>query len=568
MGNRDRSIVPAVVGLGLAVLLGVCLPTSSRAQSATDALFFSNRLPATGPRLSALGGASLAGIADYGALYSNPAGLGYFESSELAGSFRTLLTRDETSYTTSFQQSLDGPVTSVTNTSEDLRTGYGFGNAALVYKLPTQQGSLVFAAAINETRSFDRSFDYQNRNQLSSISDYFLPLNDEVNVERYAPGQAPEDLFFGQEVVVTDTAEYLVDFNPNGDDFIERPLSYIAFETFGIDFYPSSYDPAAGAASGFLPVVIAGTQFQQRGDFTETGRLRELSFGGAFEAEKDIMIGLSTNIVSGSYEMRNIFEEVDDNNENLGFDRLSLTRRQTSNFSGVNLRGGISIRGSWFRVGATIETPTWYSVDEQRSIQMQTVFDNGDRFVYGDDSSEEVGREEDQEYSIRSPWRIGAGGAVQLADATFMVDAIFVDWTRLQLSTSENSGVFDADNQLIEDHFDPVVHFRAGVEYDLDPLALRAGFAYQPSPVSLPDVSPAAGSSSLNLQGTNEVTESTRYYPSIGVGYQLGDQLHLDFSWVQERFEDRFLPYLAQNASYVNEEVVRNRIQVGLRYSF
>ena len=111
----------------LSVLLAVCA-TPTRAQTAADALFFSQRLPATGPRLTALGGASLAGIADYGALYSNPAGLGYFEMSEVGGTFRMLLTTDETTYET-FDE--DGSSFGANRFSQS-QTGYGLGNAALV----------------------------------------------------------------------------------------------------------------------------------------------------------------------------------------------------------------------------------------------------------------------------------------------------------------------------------------------------------------------------------------------------------------------------------------------------
>jgi hypothetical protein len=568
MGIRTRPLL-AVLCLLLALPWAGARPAHAQVPTALDGLLFSERLPATGTRLSALGGASLAGVADYGALYSNPAGLGYFESSAAAGTFQTLLVNDEASYTTTFQEEIGGPFSNFTNRSSQVRTGYGLGNAALVFKVPTERGSFVLGFGANVTRSFDRSVDFGNRNQLSSVSDIFPPLNDEVSVDQFDLGGAPDTLFFGQEVVVdpADSTEYLVDFDPNGDGRIERPLSFAAFRAFGIDFFPSAYDPQAGPASGFLSIIPAGTQFRQAGSVSEDGTLREWSFGGAVEAERDLMLGLSANIVSGDYELRDIFEEIDDNNEAAGFDELRLIRRQTSEFTGVNLRGGLSFQGPSFRLGLSVETPTWYSIDETTSTQVRTLFDNGDRFAYGDDSDEDVGRTE-LEYTLSTPWRLGAGASVTVGGATLLVDALFVDWTRLNLGTSDDRGLFDTENRLIDDHFRPVVHARAGIEYDVDPLTLRAGFAYQPSPVTLPDVSPESDAPDFDLQGTTAVTERTRYYPSVGLGYQFSEQLRLDLTWAQERFEDRFLPYVAPNASYVNEEVVRNRIQAGLRYTF
>lgn len=571
MGHRSISLSGPRLGLACLLLL-LCSTSLSYGQNATDALFFAERLPGTGTRLSALGGASIAGIADYGALYSNPAGLAYLETSQLGGSFRGLITTDETSYTTSYQPDPSASLTRHTRRVDALRTGYTLGNLVYVHKVPTEQGSLVFAGGMNEIRSFDRSIDFRNRNQLSSVTDFFLPLDEEVSVDQFAPGESPADLFFGQEIIEGENADYLVDFDPNGSGQINRPLSYIAFHTFAIDFVPGAYDPNVGPSSGFLPAVAAGTQFLQSGDVSESGRLREWNLGTAFEAEKDVMMGLSVNLASGSYTLRDVFEEVDDRNQNDGsagtvdFDRLQLTRRQSSDFSGVNFRGGLSFEWSSVRAGLSIETPTWYSIDEDASLELSTSFDNGDRFVYGDSESEDVGQTQ-FDYTIRTPWRIGAGASVQIANATVLLDAIFVDWTRLELSTPDNEGTFDGENQLIEDHFQPVVNGRVGVEYALDPLTLRAGFAYQPAPVAFNEVSPD-GSNPLDLHGADVVKERTRLYPSVGLGYQFAENLRFDALWMQERFEDRLLPYASPNASYVNEQVVRNRIQMGLVYSF
>ena len=555
----------------LSVLLAVCA-TPTRAQTAADALFFSQRLPATGPRLTALGGASLAGIADYGALYSNPAGLGYFEMSEVGGTFRMLLTTDETTYET-FDE--DGSSFGANRFSQS-QTGYGLGNAALVYKVATQRGSFVFSGAVNTTRVFDRQLDFRNQNELSSISDFFLPLNNEVSVQQFAPGEGPTDLFFGQELIIgPDDAEYLVDFDPDGDGFINRPLSFAAFQTFGIDFAPGLFDGSNGAAA-FLPVVSPGTQFQQVGDISEDGALREVNLGSAFEASKGVMLGFSANITFGSYAYTDLFEEIDTQNQNDGtngtvdFQRLRLTRSLDSDFGGFSLRGGLSADVTEnVRLGFTIETPTWYSIEETSNLRLLTDFDNGDRFVYGDDPAEDAGRTR-FDYEIRTPWRLGGGLSVHAGGLRFLVDAVFVDWTQLKLDDEDETGFFDPENNVIEDTFDPVVNTRVGLEYNVSDLALRAGFAYQPSPVTFSELGAAqfGVGTGLNLRGMDAVNDPSRYTISAGIGYVFNDDLTLDVTWAQERFEDRTLPYTAPNASFVNEEVVRNRLLLGLRYRF
>jgi long-subunit fatty acid transport protein len=569
----------------LALLLGglmALVPATAGAQSAADALFFSQRLPATGPRLTALGGASLAGVADAGALFSNPAGLGYFQASELGGSFRTLLTSDEASYETFFRPEPEEDIESFGRTlNTQTATDYALGNASLVYDVATERGALVFGFALNETRPFDREVDIQNQNELSSITDFFLPTNSEIRVEPVTNDDGE--------------TEYVIEFDPNNDDRIERPLSFAAFEAFAIDFIPALFEAGASEAGSFVPSIAPGTRFVQVGDLSESGALREVNLGGAFEASRGLMLGLSANISYGNYGFRSLFEEVDSQDQNDGVNfttievqgpdsttvvdvrtldvgRIRLTQTQDLDFSGFSVRAGLSatvVPG--VRAGLTIETPTWYNLDETSDLVVATTFDDGSQSVYGDDPAEDVGRTR-FDYEIRTPWRIGGGLSARVADVRLLVDAVFVDWTQLELDDADGSGLsgIELENATIEDTFDPVLNTRVGLEYQPGPLALRAGFAYQPSPVTFSELSTArfGVGSSLNLRGLGEVDDPSRTTLSAGIGYTFNDDLTLDLTWTQQRFEDRTLPYVSQNASYINEEVVRNQVLIGLRYRF
>jgi long-subunit fatty acid transport protein len=172
------------------------------------------------------------------------------------------------------------------------------------------------------------------------------------------------------------------------------------------------------------------------------------------------------------------------------------------------------------------------------------------------------------DYDVRTPWRLGGGLSVQVNDLRLLADAVFVDWSRLELDDNTDGNLFETENALIEDVFDPVVNTRVGLEYQINALALRAGFAYQPAPVSLSEIDEESFGGNLSLQGTDEVDERPRTYVSAGLGYALSEQLSIDASWMQQRFDDRTLPYAATNASFVNEEVRQNQVLVGLRYHF
>ncbi len=568
MRTRRPPLLPFLfVSLAFILLSG---PTA-QAQSVGDALFFSERPPATGPRLLGMAGTSIAGVGDVGALYSNPAGLGMTSASQLTGSFRGLYVTNDATYET-FGGALDDPRSFGLGAAEASRTDYGLGNLGVLYKAPTAQGAFVVGLAVNETRLFGRDLEFQNRNQFSSVTDFFLPVSGEVDVASFAPGETPE-LLTDQFLVEGDEADFVVDFDPDGDGVVNRPLSLAAFQTFAIDFVPGLFE-GDNPAQSFLPAVAGGTQFRQAGDFTEDGALREFNFGGSIEAARGVFVGASGNVSFGRYELRQVFEEIDDRNENDGtggtvnFDRLRFTRNLESDFTGFSVRVGLSAElTSALRAGLTIETPTWYSVNEETSFRLLTAFDDGFSDVYGDDAGERAERRP-FEYDIRTPWRFGAGLSAEIGGLRLSGDATLVDWTQLQLEAADGADTFTEENAIIEDDFDPVVQTRVGAELTLSPLILRGGFAYHPAPASFSALNADFLSTSLDVFGEDVVDERSRTYLSAGLGYQVDDYLRIDLAWMQERFEDRTLPYASQNASFVNEDVERNQFLVGLTFFF
>ena len=542
-------------------LLGLIAAQSAQAQTALDALRFSQRSPATGARMMGFGGASIAGFADPSALFSNPAGLARYQTSEVSGSLLGFSTLDEGNYLTP---------DFTTPFESDVRD-YGFGNLAYIAKAPTTQGSLVVGIAYNQTNLFDRELAFAGDNATNSISEYFLPINTrdftEYEVTRLEEGEDPEtvELLYGQSLV-NDT--YVVDFDPDGDGFVNRPLSFAAFQTFGIDLDPEAFE--AGDYP-FLPAVSAGTVFQQ-GGVIEEGSLKEVNVGGAVEAAKDVMLGLSANVSFGTYRFERTFQEFDDLNDNDGtegtidFNDLTLTEAFESDLLGFNVRGGLSSKiGPGLRIGITLESPTFYTVTENYSTRLQVGFDDGDFFTYGDDVEEDAGTGE-FEYQIRTPWRLGGGLAFDTGILILSADAEVIDWTQLRLDSGTDP--FDDVNETIEENLDIVVNGRLGAQFRLGNLALRAGFAIQPDPRSgildIEEYSP--------LNDEDRPGRTRRYY-SAGVGIRLADNIHLDAGWMQERFNDAYQPYLLDPANpdaspLVEETVVRDRVSLGLRFGF
>ena len=527
-------LVATVIGLLVFAVSG----TAAWAQTAEDALRIGQRSPATGATMMGYAGAGVAGVADIGALYANPAGLGFYETSQAAGTLRFLNASDDARFD---PIAPDDPTSSTQNV-----TDVGLDNLALVYKAPTERGSLVFGAGFNQTATFERSLEYQGTNSLSSITDTFLPPVGSFEID-------------------------------NGDILFDRSTQRIAFDAGAIEFFEGDFEDGFYP---FLQAVAPGTEIQQQEDVIEEGRLNEINLGGAVEAAPNLMAGLSLNVSFGSYEFTRSYREDDVFGENTpdmysvelgdgqllrGFDFLDVRERISSDFVGVNARGGVSIEPTpRIRLGATVETPTVYSVEEVFGTRIRTGFEEGGELEGGSIDANEF------EYRIRTPWRFGAGVSVDIVNMRLMADVEYVDWSALEIR-SDAVDFFDVNDEIRRE-FSATTNIRGGIEWEVPLATLRGGVAYQPDPRD----------TEIQLPG-GETTDRTKTFLTAGIGFDLSPQLRLDVGWMQERFDDQYRPYasvevpgefdddgnpIAITAPFVDEEIRRSTVRIGLSYNF
>ncbi len=528
------------------LLLGVLwagLPAPTHGQTADDAYRFSTRFPAVGTRATGMSGAGgVAGWADPSALYTNPAGLGYYQASEISGSLSALLSQDESTY----QIFVDGPSSRRTSDNATARLGHLTG----VYNVDTEQGSLVFALGFNRTSAFDRELTYTGENSASSITDTFLPFSNEYSASE-------------------DNGTLNIDVFPT--------VPFVAFQAGAIEFFDARFQDGAYP---FLQAVAPGRDIQQEGTVSRGGSMNEVSVAGAVEVAPDVMIGAAANFSYGSYVFESELTETDlggddDYSVIVGdglledFQSFFFRERFTSDLTGLNLRVGFSGAATDnVRVGFAVETPTWYSIDEAfTNAFMRTEFQNGS-LTYGDDSREDAARGE-FEYELQTPWRLSTGVTYTGGPLLLSADVEFVDWSQAHLDADTEEPVIDQANQTL-DEYSYVFNWRGGAEYRSDSgFALRAGVAYRPG---------ARGFDFTLADG--EDADRSRLFFSAGAGVPLTDRLSLNAAWMQERSKDQFVPYASVTpptapadadpiaVPFIDEEVVRNQVRVGLRYSF
>ncbi len=101
-----------------------------------------------------------------------------------------------------------------------------------------------------------------------------------------------------------------------------------------------------------------------------------------------------------------------------------------------------------------------------------------------------------------------------------------------------------------------MINTRVGIEYWIQNVALRGGFAYQPDPRQ------------DDLDFVDERTDRSRTQFSAGIGYRFNEQFGLDVAWARQQFNDIYSPYSFENGPVVEENVVRNRFSIGFTARF
>lgn len=519
--------------IALMLLIGFASAPTVQAQTAADALRYTQRGSFASPRSTGMAGIGLAGIADPAAIFTNPAGLGFMQTSQAGAGLNTVFVQNDGTYL-------------LGNASNERSTTYTttrLDNAFAIQKVPTVQGSLVFGIGFQQNNAYDRELAFRADALNTSISSSFLPGSNQYRV------------------------------NNDGSISFDRTLSNIAYRAGLIEYYQEFADDGQYP---FLEAVKPNTTVEQRGQVLERGPLNDLVLASAVEVAPGVMAGASVNLGFGTYVFERRFEERDALNQNgaddyfvfangryyEGFDRLIVRDRIRTGLVGIGIKGGISFQGQGpFRAGLTLETPTYYTVTEDYETRMEMFFDDGGTLSYGG-SRGDVGTGT-YEYGIITPWRLGAGFSFIEGPVLVSAEMEFVDWSQLRLDDRDNSGFFDDENALIRNRLGPVLNVRSGVEYAINNFTVRMGAAY------LPDARTQRSIFDDTFDEEDNSFRRSQLVLSAGVSLEAARNTFIDFGLSQTSFKDRYVPYNdGLTSALVEERILRNRVTMGLRIGF
>lgn len=447
------------------VLLGL----ASFAQNETDALRYSQYDMTGTARNVGLGGAMSALGADLSAMSVNPAGVGVFNRSEMGIS--TQLGIGFTNGTFLGQE------------SSDSKANFNIGNAGAVLRIKNKRGNQEsvnrwksFAIGLNYTRlqNFHRNTSLSGTNNASSLVDEYVAA-----ANGYAPGELPSVSPFGANLA---WESYLIDENGSG---------------------------------GYSQNILPNYGQEQRITENTQGAMAQadLLFGGNYA--NTLYIGGSIGYQNVNFRREQTHTEVAPSESSTDFNNFSRTEYLRTTGSGVNLKFGLIYRPlDWFRMGASVHTPTFFNMRESFSTNVHSNFDTGSYSIASPEGS--------FEYKLTTPFRANGGLAFVIARmAVISAEYEYVDYSSARFRSSNT--FLTAENENVRARLHWVGNVKAGVEVKLGVFSLRGGFAMNGDPYT--------GGYSLR---------DSRY--SLGVGWKFRHFI-FDVTYLMQNREQDYVVY-------------------------
>ena len=402
-------------------IVATALP--SLAQYATDAFRFSSGNNSATARFNALGGAQTAIGGDLTSLYGNPAGLGMF-------------TKSEFSFTPSF------------NVNKNESSFLGSKNLANSNHLNLNNIGIVFHSPVSKS---------------DNLTTGILSFNFGVGYQKTN--------FFRNEINLGGGVTNLTGL---GDYFAEAANSENAsFNNFKSNVIYGAYD-------GYLisDVPINSTNFESNTDVNTNQNLRlntkgnqsNVDFSMGVNVSNKVYLGATLGLASINYTSNNILNE----SSNFFGTQKSYSANLVNNYdtrgSGVNFKLGAILKPVYeFRIGLSLETPTWYRMSDNFSQEISL------RNFKDKDVSETDNYPFD--YRLSTPLKLNGGISYFIGKKGFLTANInYVDYSGIRFRSDKNS-VNQNTNSTLTNNYKEALNYSVGAEFKLvDNLMIRAGY--------------------------------------------------------------------------------------------
>lgn len=510
----------------LSVMTAAMLGTAVSAQETYDNAQLATKDLNGTARYVGMGGAMEALGADLSTIGTNPAGIGMFRRSMVAGSFGFNSQQDAKSF------------------GNANKTNMSFDQAGFVYSMRSGRHSMLnFGFNYTKSKNFDQILTAAGRlnnasqNKLSAMKN----ANGVYTLQDKNNGLVSNSGAYSQ-------ADYL--------------YSNVLFNHYKEPAENEPADPTnAGLKDGVivydntgLPVYYNATGY----DFgrSTTGYIGQYDFNVSGNSNDRFYWGFTVGIYDVHYNSSSLYSEsLVDGGKAIGDVAMNDERKITG--TGFDVKAGLIFRPaeeSPFRIGLYVHTPTWYDL----TTRNYTVLNNNTDKAYG--STERGKSSESYDFKFYTPWRFGVslghtvgnylalGATYEYADYTTndirVNDGGEVDYWGNYYETSSRD---EAMKQNIKNSLKGVHTVKLGMEFKPEKnFAVRLGYNYQSAMYNKNGFKDG----SLESYGTYyaSTTDYTNWKDThrftAGVGYNYG-KFSFDLAYQYSQTNGDFYPFMS-----------------------
>jgi hypothetical protein len=431
-----------------------------QAQTPEDALRYSYYPQNGTARSMAIGGAMTSLGGDLTALYTNPAGLGFFKTGEYLMTPGFLLNNNSNTFRDS--------------KNKNKKNSFGFGPTGFVLGSPSRwnsKNSKAFALGVTQTANFNNTLQYQGLNNYSSFTEQWaeqvaksrLTIDQVLNNQQYAFGAAPA------------LYTYLVDTVRVGGALQVR-----------------------GAPENILD---AGQAIRQQLTQQTRGGVYELALGYAHNANDKWYWGVTVGVPIVYYNSKTNFQEFDTSaRTNNGFKQFNYDDELTTTGVGLNGKIGVIYRPKeYIRVGLSVHTPSFMSLNDKRNSRLSADIEPPQTTNSVISSLFTGNKPWENNYTQRTPWKAAISASyvfrevqnVQRQRAFVTADIEYVHHRGSRFGSDNETNTppsedeknyYKALNNVIKGEYKGAFNFKLGGELKFNIFMARLGFAYYSNP--------------------------------------------------------------------------------------
>jgi len=471
----------------MTLFLSLTVAAGLFAQTAEDALNIAQEYYEGTARSMAMGNAFTALGGDLGAIGINPAGSGVMRYSQITFTPSLTTTRHNTSYLGNSLNTKNTGLT-VSNLGTVISFDTGRYNGLLNYS---------FGFVYNKKNSFRSSMraggSTDNSSMLSSIAAGLEGINwQDIDLEKTSD---PYTSSYASWPGILAWNTYVL-----------APLSYLGGKYADVE---DSYMASTENYNELTDELQIGGMLDQNFKRKTYGSNEEfaLNFGG--NISDFLYFGVNMGLQTISQTTEEYYEEVAQNPSQFqdGFVSMDNSFWLRTAGSGINFKfGAIVTPVAGLRLGATVTTPTWFTLTDEWDYTMNTAFNNNNSYTAYSPTGT-------YSYKLTTPMRWSVGAAYTFWDRGLVsVDYEGVNYASMRLKEYGGSyGNFSEENNYIDQAFGNAHILRLGAEIRAtNLLSIRGGYQNYSSPVK---------------------GASSRHAYSAGLGFNFSPTFSLDLAW-------------------------------------